>query len=115
MEKAGDFMRIEKQFPHQNPSLQKTANKTMNGQTFQQALANSAASKREDTLTISYQPPVKQAPVQAAKVQEKAAPDEIKILPGDSTETKLEKLRQIADSADYTGMSYTEIYCDIWN
>lgn len=102
-------MRIERQFPHQNPGLQKTADKTAGGQTFQQALAK-AAPKRQDTLTISYQPPA-----QAANVQEKTAPDEIKILPGDSTETKLEKLRQIADSADYTGMSYTEIYCDIWN
>ena len=102
-------MRIERQFPHQNPGLQKTADKTAGGQTFQQALAK-AAPKRQDTLTISYQPPA-----QAASVAEKAAPDEIKILPGDSTETKLEKLRQIADSADYTGMSYTEIYCAIWN
>lgn len=109
IEKAGDFMRIERQFPHQNPGLQKAAGKTAEGQTFQQALAK-AAPKGQDTLTISYQPPA-----QAANVPEKAAPDGIKILPGDSTETKLEKLSQIADSADYSGMSYTEIYCTIWD
>ena len=32
------------------------------------------------------------------------------ILPADSTEVKLEKLRRIAETADYTGMSYGEIY-----
>ena len=32
------------------------------------------------------------------------------ILPTDSTEVKLEKLRRIAETADYTGMSYGEIY-----
>ncbi len=37
------------------------------------------------------------------------------ILPTDSTEVKLEKLREIADKADYTGMTYEEIYTDIWN
>lgn len=39
----------------------------------------------------------------------------MQILPKDSTETKLEKLSQIIASVDYTGMSYTEIYCDIWD
>lgn len=32
------------------------------------------------------------------------------ILPADSTEVRLEKLRKIAETADYTGMSYGEIY-----
>ena len=32
------------------------------------------------------------------------------ILPTDSTEVKLEKLQRIAETADYTGMSYGEIY-----
>ena len=42
-----------------------------------------------------------------------ASPTEI--LPGDSTEVKLAKLRQMAEEADYTGMSYGEIYTAIWN
>ena len=45
-------MRIEKQFPHQNPGLQKTANKTAEGQTFQQALAQ-AAGHSDDFLSAA--------------------------------------------------------------
>lgn len=37
------------------------------------------------------------------------------ILPTDSVEVKLEKLRQISEASDYTGMSYEEIYTDLWN
>lgn len=37
------------------------------------------------------------------------------ILPTDSVQEKLEKLRQIAEQADYTGMSYKEIYTAIWD
>ena len=37
------------------------------------------------------------------------------ILPTDSVQVKLEKLRNIAEAADYTGMSYEEIYCVIWD
>ena len=44
----------------------------------------------------------------SAGVKEQSPPDEIVLLPGDSTETKLETLRQIADTADYTDMSYTD-------
>ncbi len=37
------------------------------------------------------------------------------IQPGDSIDVKLAKLRQMAEEADYTGMSYGEIYTAIWN
>ena len=43
------------------------------------------------------------------------ASDPNAILPTDSTEVKLEKLRRIAETADYTGMSYGEIYKTILN
>lgn len=33
----------------------------------------------------------------------------------DTTEVKLEKLRQIDSMTDYSGMSYEEIYTDLWN
>lgn len=44
-----------------------------------------------------------------------AIPTNITILPGDSVEVKLEKLKQIASVSDYTGMSYEDIYTTIWN
>ena len=37
------------------------------------------------------------------------------ILPTDSAKVKLEKLRQIDEASDYSGMSYEEIYTDLWN
>jgi len=53
----------------------------------------------------------------AAAKPEAAAPAEesVTILPTDTTEVKLEKLRQIDEMTDYTGMSYEEIYTDLWN
>ncbi|MCB7042294.1 hypothetical protein [Flavonifractor plautii] len=37
------------------------------------------------------------------------------ILPTDSVEVKLAKLQKISETADYTGMTYSEIYTEIWN
>ena len=37
------------------------------------------------------------------------------IQPGDSIDVKLAKLRKLNEEADYTGMSYGEIYTAIWN
>lgn len=37
------------------------------------------------------------------------------IFPGDSIDVKLAKLQKQAEEADYTGMSYGEIYSAIWN
>lgn len=58
-----------------------------------------------DTASVSASKPV--------SAPEPADPNAI--LPTDSVQVKLEKLRNIADAADYTGMSYEEIYCAIWD
>ena len=42
-------------------------------------------------------------------------PSATEILPSDSSEVKMSKLAEIAAQADYTGMSYEEIYNTIWN
>ena len=63
---------------------------------FRQILA-SAPREPKDTLTISNRAPAASA-----------------IQPGDSTQVKLAKLQQMAEEADYTGMSYGEIYTAIW-
>lgn len=117
-------MRIERQMARPSAGAKKAqSNNEQKAPSFQQTLA---AKRTEDVLTLSRQPAaeeMRQKPSAAsmtastapAGVKEQSPPDEIVLLPGDSTETKLEKLRQIADTADYTGMSYTEIYCDIWN
>lgn len=58
-----------------------------------------------DTASVSASKPV--------SAPEPADPNAI--LPTDSVQVKLEKLRNIAETADYTGMSYEEIYCAIWD
>lgn len=56
-----------------------------------------------------YAPDATQAcSIRAYDVSQASAPNAI--LPTDSTEVKLEELRRIAETADYTGMSYGEIY-----
>ena len=90
-------MRIENQ-PRSYGGAPKAVAKTGAAQAgrFQQILA-AAPQEPEDTLTISNRAP--------------AASD---IQPGDSTQVKLAKLQQMAEEADYTGMSYGEIYTAIW-
>lgn len=58
-----------------------------------------------DTASVSASKP--------ASAPEPADPNAI--LPTDSVQVKLEKLQKIAEAADYTGMSYEEIYCAIWD
>ena len=58
-----------------------------------------------DTASVSASKPV--------SAPEPADPNAI--LPTDSVQVKLEKLQKIAETADYTGMSYEEIYCAIWD
>lgn len=90
-------MRIENQ-PRSYGAAPRAAAKTgAQPGTFQRAIA-SVPREPEDTLTISNRAP--------------AASD---IQPGDSTQVKLAKLQQMAEEADYTGMSYGEIYTAIWN
>ena len=70
---------------------------------FQDALISQSAAYKQDTLTISAQR-------RTTDIDVPQAADPNEILPTDSTEVKLEKLRRIAETADYTGMSYGEIY-----
>ena len=73
---------------------------------FQAALISRGTEYKQDTLTIS-DPSVRTG---TADMDVPQAADSNAILPTDSTEVKLEKLRRIAETADYTGMSYGEIY-----
>lgn len=91
---------------------------------FQLDLAARAAPRAaQDTFTCSVpaEPvlpggePQTVSPAQFAMSNTAPASTEITILPTDTTEVKLAKLRQIDESADYTGMSYSEIYTAIWN
>ena len=92
---------------------------------FRQILA-SAPREPKDTLAISNRAPaVEETPAGAAasdaagvgRAAPQAAPSgsATDIQPGDSTQVKLAKLQQMAEEADYTGMSYGEIYTAIWN
>lgn len=92
---------------------------------FRQILA-AAPREPKDTLTISHRAPaVEETPAGAAasdaagvgRAAPQAAPSgsATDIRPGDSAQVKLAKLQQMAEEADYTGMSYGEIYTAIWN
>ena len=74
---------------------------------FQDSLAAQTAQLKSDSVTIS-DPNVFQESRKTANAPNLT--DSNAILPTDSTEVKLEKLRRIAETADYTGMSYGEIY-----
>ena len=92
------YMKVDNQFRGWNaPQTGKKTDAAQAGK-FQQILAQTSVQEPEDTLTISNRAP--------------AASD---IQPGDSTQVKLAKLQQMAEEADYTGMSYGEIYTAIWN
>lgn len=95
-------MRIEPSYSGQ-PVTQATR-KTGTNQTnsFDAALRNCMA---EDTVTISPQ----------AREAAAAAPSDTVILPTDSDMVKMQKLYEIGQNADYTGMRYGEIYGAIWN
>ena len=74
---------------------------------------------RQDTITISAQAPAAAASlsVQAPAADQAVSAAEavtVTILPTDSVQVKLEKLRQIDEASDYTGMSYLDIYTTIW-
>ena len=126
-------MKIESQLRSYR-GTQRTVTKTDYTQAgkFQQALG-ALPQEPKDTFTFSGRAPAaEEAPVSTAALgssaprpaiqnadnaaQQTAAPaSPTEILPGDTTEVKLAKLRQMADEADYTGMSYGEIYTSIWN
>lgn len=119
-------MRIENQ-PRSYGGAPKAVAKTGAAQAgkFQQILA-AAPREPKDTLTISNRAPaVEETPAGAAasdaagvgRAAPQAAPSgsATDIRPGDSAQVKLAKLQQMAEEADYTGMSYGEIYTAIWN
>lgn len=81
-------------------SSYKTATASPRGTQFQELLtAQFAATAVQDTKSLS-----------AAEAELDTT-----IYPTDSVEVKLEKLAKIAETADYTGMTYSEIYTEIWN
>jgi hypothetical protein len=113
-------MKIETQFSRLNTPLkrQKADGNTLGA--FQTAFVARMSTRRtEDTISIFSQKAVPEdSTIQSSSQSLEAAedtPPALDILPSDSTEIKLEKLREIAEQADYTGMSYSEIYTTIWN
>lgn len=76
---------------------------------FQDALVARTAERKQDTLTISNTA-VQMEPTEINLHQ----PSNATILPTDSVQVKLEKLQKIAETADYTGMSYGEVSAAIW-
>lgn len=90
---------------------------------FQQFMRSHPSVRQgEDTITISSQTTAPtEAPIQTASyvtaniAANVAAPSDPEILPSDSIQVKLDKLQQIAQNADYTGMSYAEIHKTIWD
>ena len=98
---------------------------------FQQALAACTSLREpEDTITLSGRAPTgEEAPVSVAASGTASMPNAAEeavrntasrtagteILPGDSIDVKLAKLRKMAEEADYTGMDFNEISTTIWN
>lgn len=74
------------------------------GETPANTAASSAADVRPPIEEVGNAAPQGTAPASATEIQ-----------PGDTTEVKLAKLRQMAEEADYTGMDFNEIYTSIWN
>ena len=74
---------------------------------FQDVLVVQTAQFKSDTVTISDSNAIQES-LKTANAPNLT--DSNAILPTDSTEVKLEKLRRIAETADYTGMNYGEIY-----
>ena len=120
-------MKIESQLRSYRgaPRTVTKTDKTQAGK-FQQALA-AAPQEPKDTFTLSsrapaveetpavpdMRPPIEEVDNAAPQSTAPASPTEI--LPGDTTEVKLAKLRKMGEEADYTGMSYGEIEAAIWN
>ena len=78
---------------------------------FQDALAAQTAQLKADTVTISG-PDAIQGLSKTANTPNLT--DSNTIPSTDSVQVKLEKLRKIAEAADYAGMDYEDIYCTIW-
>lgn len=117
-------MRINSQSPMANsPRAAKKSSAESSGKFQLDLTARAAPRVAQDTFTYSV--PIEPvlpsgesqtvSPAQLAVSGKAPTSTEITILPTDSTEVKLAKLRQIDESADYTGMSYTEIYTAIWD
>lgn len=103
---------------------QKTTRNTQGGSFQSQMESRMTMQSLQDRFTLSnIVPEEKSEPVAAAVpdlVKEIKKPvirpeDAVTIYTSDSTETKLEKLRRLAEVSDYSGMSYEDIYTTIWN
>lgn len=121
-------MKIESQLRSYR-STPRTITKTGKTQAraFQQAL-DALPQEPKDTFTPSCRVPTAEELLAGApavrpavggagnRAPQAAAPaSPTEILPGDTTEVKLAKLQKMAEEADYTGMSYGEIYTAIWS
>lgn len=126
-------MKIESQLRscRSTPRTVTKTDKTQAGK-FQQALG-AVPQEPKDTFTLSSRAPtVEETPVNAAALgastqrpaiedasnaapQTAAPASATEILPGDTTEVKLAKLRKMSEEADYTGMAYDEIQSAIYN
>lgn len=102
------MMKIESQISPLSRTQQTKKTEADKSGSFQQVLSEQATAKKAgDSITIYSQGAISEEAAAAAPA--------LAILPTDSTVVKLEKLRAIAENADYTGMSYSEIYKTIWD
>jgi len=103
---------------------QQTTRKTQGGSFQSQLESRMRMQSLQDRFTLSSTVPEEEPEQLAATTADRAVEvkkpvirpgDEVTIYTSDSTETKLEKLRQMAEVSDYSGMSYEDIYTTIWN
>ena len=103
---------------------QQTTRNTQGGSFQSQLESRMRMQSLQDRFTLSSTVPEEEPEQLAATTADRAVEvkkpvirpgDEVTIYTSDSTETKLEKLRQMAEVSDYSGMSYEDIYTTIWN
>ena len=103
---------------------QQTTRKTQDGSFQSQLESRMRMQSLQDRFTLSSTVPEEEPEQLAATTADRAVEvkkpvirpeDAVTIYTSDSTETKLEKLRQMAEVSDYSGMSYEDIYTTIWN
>ena len=103
---------------------QQTTRKTQGGSFQSQLESRMRMQSLQDRFTLSGAVPEEEPEQLAATTADRAVEvkkpvirpeDAVTIYTSDSTETKLEKLRKMAEVSDYSGMSYEDIYTTIWN
>ena len=103
---------------------QPTTRQTQSGSFQSQLESRMRVQSLQDRFTLSSTVPEEKPEQLAATTADRAVEvkkpvirpeDAVAIYTSDSTETKLEKLRKMAEVSDYSGMSYEDIYTTIWN